>query len=604
MSSSDARTSEHAGFAAVCAWSAFTLPLLVSLGRLQSATQWRDDVAVVRALELLPALGRGALSTIFAQLALLLPLGGRPLRIALISAVCVALSSLFIFKSSVRLLAEPGGSTRRGLALSVFAGLATSLGVAWQLEGTIPGGSSVAAAAALFALSVAAVEKPLDSRRALVLGMVLGVVAAESLVLLPVVLLAATALSAVGPRAWDFARLRLCAAALLATLCALALPWGLEAFRGNASSFAGYELLSADSAHTMKFEAVQAWLQDAGITLLLAAGLGFSYSLRRRRTRGVALMWALVILADAVFPAPPSGHVQSSALSPLRLVSLAALSLFAVKAVNELVPLLLRARLPLARKSQALFMVFCVTLVLVKAEDAGQQASRQNHYAAEIWTDEALGSLPARSLLVVRSPSIAWRLRAASAARGQRRDLLVVSLPFLQQSAVAADLVELEPALAPLVREIAIHGRPSEYSLSTLADARPLYVEFDPNWDRRLLEQLVPKPFWMKVAPHALGRSDRRISLEHAKDGTQRVREAARATLLPDEATLSVLERAAEQRAAVLAALNDKANARLVLEELSELSPKSPFVAVLGAELSRTTRSRIDVAKLLAQTAQ
>ena len=49
-------------------------------------------------------------------------------------------------------------------------------------------------------------------------------------------------------------------------------------------------------------------------------------------------------------------------------------------------------------------------------------------------------------------------------------------------------LLAEEPALAPLLRDIALTNRPGEYALSTLADARSLYVELDATSDENVIK--------------------------------------------------------------------------------------------------------------------
>jgi hypothetical protein len=160
-------------------------------------------------------------------------------------------------------------------------------------------------------------------------------------------------------------------------------------------------------------------------------------------------------------------------------------------------------------------------------------------------------------------------------------------------------LIELEPALADLVKDVAITGHPGEYSLSTLADKRPLYVELDPNWDRRLYEHLVPGPTWMRFSPHALGRSDRRVALETAFTGFERVRAVAAEPSAPHPATVSVLQLGARDQAITLAALGDRASLEKTLEILEALDDDDPVASKLRTRMAERSRGRLDIAGLL-----
>jgi hypothetical protein len=160
-----------------------------------------------------------------------------------------------------------------------------------------------------------------------------------------------------------------------------------------------------------------------------------------------------------------------------------------------------------------------------------------------------------------------------------------VPLPLLDRGDTARRLLEVEPHLAPLVRELRVSGKPSEYALSSLADARPLYLEFDPEWDRRLMEHVLPHPFWVRFSPHALGRSDRTAALEQGREAFGRA--LAMATQpVPDPATLSVLTSGAREQAIMLAALGDKQNAGALVEDLGQLPEARGFVTAMQTRLS------------------
>jgi len=244
-----------------------------------------------------------------------------------------------------------------------------------------------------------------------------------------------------------------------------------------------------------------------------------------------------------------------------------------------------------------MLLVLSFTLVLVAVDESGRATERQRARAAEAWTDEALGTLPPRSLLLVRSEAAAFRVWAARVARGERPDLLVVPLPLLHRGDTTARLLALEPRLGPLIRELRVSGKPSEYALSSLADARPLFLEFDPAWDGRLLEHLLPHAFWMQFAPHALGRSDRTAALREGRESFARVLRAA-SEPVPDPATLGMLGHRAREQAVLLAALGDRDNAREVVSALGELPEASGLLGEVQQRLTAKS-GRVDWLALL-----
>ena len=172
-------------------------------------------------------------------------------------------------------------------------------------------------------------------------------------------------------------------------------------------------------------------------------------------------------------------------------------------------------------------------------------------------------------------------------------------LPLLGRGSVASKLIQMEPALAPLIRDIAVSGQPSESALSSLADARPLYVELDPSWDRRLVDHLIPKPFWLRFAPHAYGRSDRTASLEKGRRPFKRVLDAAQAPEHKDRATLTMLSARAQEQAIALAALGDRESVSELVGDLRSIDPDHPFAIEMDARMKKQAKGRIDVSGLL-----
>jgi hypothetical protein len=176
---------------------------------------------------------------------------------------------------------------------------------------------------------------------------------------------------------------------------------------------------------------------------------------------------------------------------------------------------------------------------------------------------------------------------------------VLVPATVLDRSGLAQPLLRREPELVALVRETAMNGSPGEYALSTLADARPLYVELDPRWDRRLYDQLVPGSLWLGVAPHALGRSDRRAALEGGRDSFRRIVRIAQDPQHLDPATLAVLAARAREQALVLAALGDRKMLSGLLDELESIDPRNDFSKKLRSRLAKRKRGSVDVTGLL-----
>jgi hypothetical protein len=325
------------------------------------------------------------------------------------------------------------------------------------------------------------------------------------------------------------------------------------------------------------------------VVFLAAAGFGACWLLFRRATRVLALPLLSLPALDLLLPSVETPHVASDPRLVLRLLAVAALFVFVAAALQTVLLALRYAHWSFARPARALTLTFSFAVVLVIMEESDRATRFSAPRAAEAWTDEALGSLPPNSLVLVRSEASAWRLWAARISRGQRTDVVLVPIPLLDRGSLAARSMQLEPSLETLVRELRISGKPNEYALSTLADARPLFVEFDPAWDQRLLEHLVPHPFWMSFAPHALGRSDRQVAFDAGRESFERVLETSLDPLEPDPVTLSVLAERAREQAVMLAALGDDESAEKLVAQLNQMPSQADLAASMGEMLTDRT---------------
>ncbi|HEY6724800.1 MAG TPA: hypothetical protein VI197_12255 [Polyangiaceae bacterium] len=577
-----------------CRWLAVVVPLFVAIAGLSPASQWRNDVAIVRSLGFVPIGAEGVLSAVLAQVSSLLPLGGRVLRAALPSALGAACAARLIYEFALRLLDKNAPTERLAPVLALIAAWGVVLTPAWQAEATQAGGATVAVTLVLLATAVR-FRLRLDERGWLVFGVLLGAACLEQR-LAGLACLALLLADAALLRQLPTQRQLLELAGSAAGVVALGLvPFWFQRTSGGIWSDWGTELARLSGADTALplSGTLDAWLDALGLPLLAAAALGCGWGISRPRTRPWILPLAVFPLLDLVLPAAAPTLAGPLTGRAVDLLALAVLGIAAAVGAQVAGLALERARVPLARPVQALVIVAGLTLVLVRMEESGEQAEAQTRGAAEAWTDEALSSLPPHSLLMVRSEPAAWRLWASRVARGERPDLTVVPLPLLDRGDTAARLLEIEPHLAPLVRELRMNGRPGEYALSTLADARPLFLEFDPSWDRRLLEHVLPHPFWMRFEAHALGRSDRTAALSQGKQAFARVLDSIDPRY-PDLATLGVLTTRAREQTVMLAALGDRESALTLLEQLRDIPSERAFVSSMEKKLADKEKRRVD----------
>jgi hypothetical protein len=356
-------------------------------------------------------------------------------------------------------------------------------------------------------------------------------------------------------------------------------------------------LLGGD-ASAERTTALAAFLGEIGPIPFGLALFGLAVGLVRKGTRRALLPLFALVLVDLALPAPRLALLTPDPFGPPRLLAVAGLAIGAALGVQAAALSLLRARLPFARPAAVLLVVFDFTLVFVGSEASAFATERRAAVTNEIWTDQGLGSLPPRALLLARSEAIAWRLWSAQLVRGERPDVVVVPTTLLERGALRRRLLAAEPALAPLLRDIALGGKPSEYALTTLADARPLFVELDASWDERLSEHIVPQSFWLRFRANPVGRSDRTVALARAGSRFERVVEA----VLPGDdpaataATRAVVVAGLRQRALFLAARQDRDTALETATVLERLAPNDEVAERVKREL--TAKGHKEVAAL------
>jgi hypothetical protein len=575
----------------VCAALALAVPLFLTAMRVASCPEWRDDVSLVQSLGFVPMGGEGAPSALLSGLAALVPVGGRVLRAGLVGAGGAGLVGRAVYGLSRRALARNTDTPRLTPTLALAAALTATLCPSFQQEGARAGGVTLAAGLGL-AVLLARAEAGASVRAAFALGALFGLALSESRVTASAVLVALVA------RAFVVGRLPSRGAAL-ASVFGAALVWVfcvvplfLRPYSVRASLSLGTDLSTHIGPLLDKLSpragVLSAWAVDMG-PIALGLGLGgLAWGLLRRRVRAETAPLAALVGVGVLVPASGPGLLTADPLAPVVLMSIAAIAVASVLGVQTAALSLRSARVPLAREASVLLVVLHVTLVFGAAEGSSAVATETTGLGADVWTDEAESELPFGALLLVRSPTLAFRLWESRVVRGDRPDLVVVPLALLGRGKIASDLVREEPAMAPLVRDLAMNGRPSEYALATLADARPLYVELDPEWDRRLLDHLRPTPLWLGFTSHTLGRSDRTSALtsEEGRRAFRRVLGVAKGTVPADPATLAVLGARAREQAIVLAALGDRDSARRVLVDLGRIEPRSVFATKLEETLS------------------
>jgi hypothetical protein len=557
---------------------AFAVPALLGVWHANAVPHWDDDVAVVRALGGVQVGAEGLVSAALASLSTLLPVGSRLVRAALVSALAAGAASVLVFQCALFLTRGSRGSSFGDVLVAAFAAFGAALLPSLQIEASRVGGATVAAA-----LGLALLRTLLCPSAVAVRGVLFGLLLVESrpTALLGGLVLVATTLRErptslrgwIGPLPWS-----------AATVAFALLPSLLE----RRVLGRGFDFGLSLSLPLGELEAQSSWLLELGVLCSALALTGSVLSLFRPRLQPAVLTMCAVIGVSAIV-----------ADRGVRLFALSCASLLAALGVRAVLQWLSVAPIPLAPTLRRLSALALGCLLLVTAEDGQRAVGRRSISGAAAWTSEAFGNLPPGTLVISDSPATAWRLWASRVTEGTRPDVMLVPSPLLGHGNLARELLRVEPRIEGLIRDYASKGTASELSLSQLADTRPLKVELDHDWDRRLLSTLTPDGVWSDVAPHALGRSDRKSSYGSVQKAYRRVLRQAKTDDGEDKRTLDRVTLDLYRHALVSATLGDTKLAERILRELARISPDHPEWEALRAKLRDAPRGATSVRAML-----
>lgn len=579
---------------------------------MSGSPSWGDDLGIVRGLGLIPLGSEGALSTVLTQIAALLPVGGRCLRAGLVGVLALSFASRLLFALYRDLL-----DRRRSFALNpLLALLGTQL---WALSPAVQREAlrvgSLSVSLALLALGiwlVAEAGRSRDARALPLAGILLGLTAGENhaaALLLLAVLLSEWLLSSasgdaqVEDRLGPASRVRFVALFLAAWGVCWLVPWlrqsaahlpidlgtgGLPEAPSTFRSLVGSR--SADPERSRWL--LDFWTDRVGLPLLgLAVGGALSSLPHAASRRAATPWWTLAGLGSVgvlLFAASGTDGVL------LGLVASLGLSAFVPLALQASVSWLWTRPVPFARPAGVLAVSFALTLLLQRI-DSVPASGAPPELGTQLWTETALSGLPPRSVILVRDPNLVLRLLAAQVLGAERTDVLSVPLAFLSRGTLDTRLLRLEPRLAPFLRQRIVNGEPDEYSLGQLADRRPVFVEFDPSWDARLIEHLRPGPLWLGFAPSAIGQSDRHAGTEQSQAALARLLGDAELDGNLDPVTRGVLGRQLGEQALSLALLGDAAEAAELVVVTERVRPGDPLAKELAARLEHSDRRHIAI---------
>lgn len=593
---------------------------IASMWRISPTAAWSGDYSAIRDLSGAALGDEAALSTALATLFRCLPMGTLVQRVALVSAFGAGWVAWFGYQLILHTLAGSAPPTRSSRWLAMGSTMLITMSVPTQRLATVPGGSTVAVAICLGCVLQAiryfdggSPQATGDAagarvRQAFTFGAWFGLVWIESQCL------GWLTTSFVGIH-WVIRRKLLAGTTLrhwilgwMTVFLGIQLPW-LAARRGFDAARVEHPFLSNLPLHP--FSSVRSWLAEfyssLGVIWSVAAVVGLLLTLRRSGRRHA--IWTVGVPGMLVCWFGHESGPEGTRTAALACVGVVALISVATKALQDVVRWAIPRRTSAANLAITLVVVFQAVTALARNEEAAFATDHYRGLGSEAWTDEALVALPARAVILVKDRAIVERLLAAQVIDGARADVLVVPLGRSTDDHVVSPLIAREPSLTPVLRDLAINGKPTENSLSSLADVRPVFVEFDGTWDRRLREHLLVLPFLHRVFSQTLGRSDRTQAIASGQRAFARIlkttSDGSNANLRPgcqdvgSALTRRVLDRRLREQLTLLLALGDRASFDSLAQDYDAAFVGSKWMLEVRQRLRTSQRTSIDTFDLL-----
>lgn len=549
------------------------------------------------------------------SLAMILPIGSLAFRACLAGALAAGACGALAFVLGRHLLhaltevvsrrAPSRRASSRSVALplasvvAALCALSAALGPAVQTEASAPGGTIFGALLVLGTLATCVYDAPVA-----LLALLLGASASHS----PAIFVAS--LAAALPRLVTLGRslfrkeIDRTESRVLALHAAASFALGLAPLAlGFATRMRDPDLALTGSA----FEAVatpRASLSTIAaffrgeIGPLIAIAAGFAIVLgwqivRRARFRSVLL--SLVGVAVVGMVAPLFGALLTAfSISGTSLSAVFAIHLLASISLLWIVTFVAERPMPFAHLSAAFVVVLELVLPLRAVDDTLTRRASVNASTESLWNEMAWGSVSPASVLLVSRPRLLTRMTAARISGDLPGDLLVA--PTFDIGGVRAKYaLANEPKLTAIYRDFVLGTPPEESSFATLAAARPLFVSYDPSWDRQLARHFVPSGFATSYETEPRGASDRLRALDAFAIRRNRIAALVKPDVTPELSNLTV--EWLRSRALAMAACGEKEPLSRAVDDLTTFAPDDALANALVRRMV-TTKGPLDIRDL------
>ncbi|MGF1467523.1 MAG: protein O-mannosyl-transferase family [Sandaracinaceae bacterium] len=359
-------------------------------------------------------------------------------------------------------------------------------------------------------------------------------------------------------------------------------------------------------AHDMGLEAVQPLgerFADVAVILvenlhpvpLVLAAAGLYALLRSAGTRRVGYVWAATLVVNLGARAWLGSVRSNPDILGYMMPGIAAVGALATAFVGAVLARVGQRPSGRPRTVAVAVALVVAALGLAQLRGSAERASLAGFHATDDFDDVLRRRLPPRSVVVLHDPQTVFRHWSLAAVEGIRPDVTVVPLPFLGYPGVPEALARRDPTVAELLRGYLVEGELRQPDLQSLAARRPLLIEMDVRVPMDLYETIVPDGAYYAVLDAGATDAD-------VQAGVPR-REATILGLtdhvgdnLDEAATRGRLLWMSYVDALYLAAVGERAAARVAVDRALGLAPASPELQGLAAVLAAPGEGPLDVA--------
>lgn len=520
-----------------CGFAAFAIPVAIGILAASPEPYWLDSPELTAAAQTLgiPHPPGHPLYVMLSKPFTLLPFGGIPFRVALASTVFGALSSYILYKLIYRIIETAVSHSPvwiRALTACSSA-LIVSVTPGWWFQcvrAEVYALQILLVLGALYPLVVFCLEFDRGDHRLLYLS---AFIAGLGLSNHHFIMMAALP-AAIPPLVWETKRRggfavvkltgRLAAVGLSALAPYLFLP--IRSASGESLLLGGvhsvkdfFWVVSAQvyqksmaKEHAFAFgertlDTLFSMMNEIGPFVLLAAGAGFYFLLRRPSTRMVGvvtiLMISVSVLLRSVMGFDHFNPDYYGYMMPVMAGIAVGFGVFCALVLD-----IVKVGFPRGAIVSPLLVIALVALPVLRARQARSQVDLSHFTATRLMLDLTLHNAPPGTLILSSYYKLFFVLWSAQFIDGSRPDVVTINPHFFDYPGYLNSMLIKYPKLAPLARAMIVEGRLTETTVADLAWNGPLRIDPDPSLGDDVIRYMLPDGPAYITSPEPLSLAD------------------------------------------------------------------------------------------------